>query len=190
MRKIFTYLLIATFLSTGVAFAAAQTNVRSSSAYTNAIPLGGNGELTQPPQFTLRVRYGNSDANMGSLASGTAVKWSTISDDGYTVSACIAATDAVAGVLVTTLLTQDSVTLGLDDNWGEMAVGGYALALIDITEATDGQVLCLTEQVTPALPYLGTQDLHSTKSWLSKDIGTLIKEPAADGLGVIWLNLN
>jgi len=148
--------------------------------------------MDQPPCYVVRVRYGMCDAEAknvnSSLMSGDIVKWDTNSADGVTISACTAITDAVAGVLITPALTQDSGTFDKDDNLAWMAVGGYVMASIDTSECTAGYVLCLSEQIAVNTGRgLGTWN-NSTTAVQSKDIGTLLSDPGADGIAPVWLN--
>lgn len=193
MRKLFVFAIAALFLMSGIALASSLQP-----AYQNAITIDGEGEDDQPPMFVKKVRYGAAcsagDGTQGiipKLNSGDVVKWDTTSADGYTVSACTATTDygLVCGVLVTDLQTQDSLGNVHDGNWGYMAVGGYCLADVDTSQCTAGNPLVLSTSVTPALTAFGTQN-NQTQLAISKDIGTLLNDPGADGMAQVWLNLN
>ena len=188
-KKIFLLALVALLSMGGLATAGTTSGFDT----TNAIILDGTGGVLDRPTIIKKVRYAQMGPNKTSpsLNSGDVVKWDVTSADGITVSACTATTDAPCGVLVSVLMTDDSAGFSVNDNYGWMAVGGYAVANIDTSEATAGQPLILTEQVTASLPYLGTVDLNSAPgSFVSKDIGTLISDPGADGGGIVWLNLN
>jgi len=190
MRYI-SIILVALLVFSGVALAA---NERPSPQASNVMFLSGHGEVSDPPVYAVRVRYGMMDAEAAnvnpSLSSGDIVKWDTNSFDGVTISACTAVTDAVAGILLTAAATQDSATFDNDDNFAWMAVGGYCLANLDTSEATAGNILCASEQITPSLVAFGTENNYATVTYISKDIGTLLQDPGSDTLAPVWLNLN
>lgn len=187
MRKIALFLIIALLVG-GLAcpsFAAKKL----SAGYGNAIKIDGTGDVTEPPMFVKRVRYGLMGLSTSGLSSGDVVKWDTNSADGVTVSACTATTDTPCGVLVTDLVTQDTTSL-VDSKFGEMCVSGYCLAKIDTSEATTGGRLVISDGNTAAGKFFGTYDNSSITNVNSRDCGVLLNDPGADANGPVWLNLN
>ena len=199
MKKLLALFLAVLFIS-GAAYAdTAQT------AGENVVIFSQTGaKLTDPPMMIRLVRYGKygdneNDFLLSKLTSGDAVCWNTASHDGLTVSLCSAITDQpkFAGVLVTDLLTQDvgSSTTEADDNYGYMAVKGYCLADVDTSEATAGQSLQIsvpdTSSTTITNEMLGAFDTRNNVATdnppVSRDIGVLLVDPGADGLGIVEL---
>lgn len=132
MKKIYSFLLVATLLlgMGGVAFAyddGGAVNVKETSG-------GSPADAVRVYQL---VRYPAVDAGgpENSLSAGDVVVWDTNSDDGVTVNSTHKATmscDAVAGVVVSTVLTGDvnsSTSSAAGDlgrkNWGYIQTYGY-----------------------------------------------------------------
>ena len=69
-----------------------------------------------------------------------------------------------------------------------MAIGGHALAKIDVSGADNGdQLITSGSTLTRSLSTVpGAASLVGDQG-ISMDIGILISEPAADGLGQVWL---
>ena len=115
-----------------------------------------------------------------------------ISSDGYTVTALNAATSCPVGVLVTALLTQDDGSVGQDDNWGYMCVGGYCLAAIDVSASngTGGGVLrpSRSSDFTTFGKFQATS--NNDIATASLDCGVSLEQPAAaDTNQKVWLKL-
>ena len=177
MRKVL-FLILAILLMAGIAQAA-------SSDYKNAIYVSGHGEVNQPPQEVLRVRYGREGANEIRITSGEAVVWDTTSADGVTITVPGATNgnELFAGIAVTDLLTQDAGGTGytLDDNYGYICVRGYCIASIDsaITAgaATSGLAVSTWEGA------LGP----NTDAVNSQDVATLLQTSVAGTRAPVWV---
>ena len=183
MRKILIFSLVILMIGVaGKAYAA-----YNASGYSNVIDMNGEGQVNQPPQYVVRVRYGLAGISTTGLSSGTVVSWDCLSADGVTVTACVGDYGPIAGVLVSALSTQDSGTFDQDDNFGQMCIGGYCLANVDATNAKAGSTLGLATD--PLL--IGYLKTKLTETAISHEVGTLLTVPASDGAtnAAIWLNL-
>jgi len=190
MRKLFTLLLVAAFLLSGSVVYAA-----SNYASPNAEIMGPQGGALgiSPMTQIIKVRYGRGNSGdqdvYPSLASGDVVIWDTNSADGVTISGCIVDFDApYAGVLVTTIATQDSASnvRGSDKNWGYIAVKGYCLAKVDTSAPTVTGGSIVTNGATLIMSFATTAAATGREA-ISKDIGVLLTDTGADGLMPVWL---
>lgn len=192
MKKIL-YVILALALVFGAGYGYADSN--SGPAYGNAIWVGGAGsDVKQPPMEYIRVRYGMCSPNSPTLASGTVVSWDISSADGITVSACIGVSSVgacprVAGVMVTDMLTDDNTTFDKSDrSFGYMAVRGYCLACVDVSQATAGYTLVPTT-ATSNPGNFGTNICDGTlQTIVSQDTGILLSEGSADGPMPVIIN--
>ena len=182
MRKLFVFLFVATLLISGGVVFAEEHDLKNAEVFG----MYGGPTGTSPATRIVRVRYAvgasASEANQANLASGDIVVWNTTSADGVTVSLATASSQPFAGVMVTSCMkavTGDYSVDGSDRNWGWMAVQGYCHAQIDVSHATDGQGLRLNENKL--------NSFATDTNYMTQDIGTLLKEPAADGNGQVWL---
>jgi len=188
MKKLFSLILIALLIG---GWAVSDVSAASHN-HPNAEIFGefGGPAGVSPASRIVRVRYAagaqSSEANMADLASGDIVVWNITSADGVTVSLATASTNPFAGVMVSPCLkavTGDYTVDGSDRNWGYMCVSGFCHAKIDVSDATDGYPLRLNEVNLNSF----ATAVAGVNSYASQDIGVLLKEPAADGNGHVWL---
>ena len=195
MKKLlFSILAIAVFATQAYATLVTKdtVNVPPSPAYPYTILQESTPPINKPPMFIKRVRYGMAGANEPKLMSQMVVTWDVTSADGVTVSAIVGvdthAQRAVAGVLVTDLLTQDSGSTDIvNDNYGYMAVGGWCLAKIVTVSCTAGYTLSPAPGPKNIGAFVTTNT--STKPHCSQDVGVLLNNPGADGGAAVWLRL-
>lgn len=197
MKKLMLFVLAFALLVTGwnVCYAANGDTKQPDYAYTRV--LGGETPGDKCPMYIRRVRYGmqgvgpTATGALDSIASGSVLVWDLVSNDGVTVSMYVVGSATaqlgIAGVAVTELLTQDAgVNTDIsDDHYGYMAVGGWCLANVDISRATDGYTLIPGTDAT-LMGYFATSDLAVSNS---QDSGVLLREAAADGKGSVYLKL-
>lgn len=94
---------------------------------------GSQGEATRVIKL---VRFASRDADTASLASGDAVRYSLISDDGVTVEKTFTSADgAFAGIVAMTIPSADGSSTSLRDdigrrNWGWIVVNGPTTATV------------------------------------------------------------
>ena len=162
MRKHILIALSAIFLATsGVAFAYPDPTIAgwdNKSKYAQQAGQGG----TRQTVTLVWVRYVDQAQNGASIVSGDAVVWSTVSDDGVSVTRSSASADgAFAGIAVVAIPTADTVQNSPFDgygrrNWGWVLVHGKTVANITaggaancsagdgfITSSDAGQISCL-----------------------------------------------
>lgn len=137
MRKLFLVILVALFMAGAVC-----SSVFAATPGSRTSP--GRGEIAQmpypsdPPKRFRLVRYiGLQD--LDGIAATSIVIWDKTVDDGVTITTTTVSGDSsVAGILATTILTQDTVDnsavqdIGLD-NWAWLQTYGYAL--VDVSSA-------------------------------------------------------
>jgi len=119
MRKYILIALSAVFMATsGVAYAADPTIAGwdNKSKYAQQAGQGGTRQTV-----TLKlVRYAAGEQNAASILSGDAVVYSTVSDDGISVTRSSTSADgAFAGIAVTTILTADTAQNSPYEGWGK-----------------------------------------------------------------------
>lgn len=189
--------LISSFLVLGLCACA----FADSPASENAVILGpnmGSAGIT-PATEIIKVRYGYEPGTPGlaqhNVASGDIMVWDSTSGDGYTVSVCTTSFDTMkfAGIAVQSILTADSSNVEATKNIGYIAVRGVCLARIIIDQATNGDGL-LPIRVDAARPaFITVASLAhaalggAATSHQSNDVGVLLKESAATGLGTVYL---
>lgn len=141
-------LLVAGLFVAPVAFAYDAPTV---SGWTNKSQQSGSNRQNTPARVIKQIRNPRSGANVAGMASGDAVIYDTISDDGVTVNYTTTSCDQrFAGIIVTTTPTSDNtagVTSAFDDlglkNWGWMLTDGIITASnggTNGTSATSGGI--------------------------------------------------
>lgn len=128
MKKSFMFLMASLLMYSGIAFAGYAEPSYSANKINNKAD-----NQKEAYREIMLVRFGEDGVNGASIASGDAVVWSTVSDDGVTVAFTTTSADqAFAGIACTAIQTADSVdaTVYSDDagrrNWGYIVVYGKA----------------------------------------------------------------
>lgn len=118
-------LLVTTF--SGVSFADSPPETTFQSAQKKMM---AGQEQGTPTRILKLVRYASGDPSSPSTASGDAVTYSLISDDGVTIAYTATSADgAIAGILATIIESADGTSVVAQDdagrrNWGWMVVHG------------------------------------------------------------------
>lgn len=175
-------------------FSAVPAFGASNYATENPVILGqGYGSVgTTPPTKIVKVRYGRAGADDPKLNSGDLVAWDTTSADGITVSAVVTSYDMTfAGVLVTPLLTAETVTVNsAQRNWGYICVEGFCLASGDTVTPNAGST---TAGNALEVNYIeGGRAVFSTINAgnMSLDVGCMLAVPSGAGVPCpVWLRM-